>query len=514
MTELIWLASAFLTGLLVSRLYLPPLVGYLCAGYALNALGFQVDDTLKHIADISIELMLFTVGLKLRLGSLLQKEVLGVGGLHLFIVTLVSMAVFFSLGGHISGGFVLGVSLAFSSTVLAVKVLEDNGELSTLYGRDVLSILILQDIVAIGLLAFANNTQPEPWALALLLLPLLRPIAHRLLSISRDKELKLLLGVSFALAGGELADSVGIAKDIGALLMGVMLSGHANAKSLGEKLWGLKETFLVAFFLQIGLSGLPSYEESLLALALLSLLPLQAIVFFALFIVVGLRARTAFVSTLALTTYSEFALITSDSVVSSGLLPPVWQAIIGLAVALSLAIAAPLNHFSHQIFSFVEPWLTRFERKLSHPDRLPTTIGAAEWLVIGMGRTGVAAYKAFNKLDTLVLGLDADPVVLQRLLADGRRVVYGDAEDAELWETLPLAKIKGVLVTLPDFQARAFAIAQLKHRAFQGSIGTISFDNTEQAELYSLGAHFVIQPFAEAGKQLVEQMFVVADARS
>ena len=237
--ELIWLSSAYLAGLICRQLYFPPLVGYLIAGYVLNSLGFKINDTLSHISDIGIELLLFTVGLKIKLRSLLRNEVLNVGGLHLLIVTVVSVSVYFGFfQGHIAGGLVLGVSLAFSSTVLAVKVLEDSRELSTLYGRDVLSILILQDIVAIGLLAFTSGKTPTPWALALLLIPLLRPVAHRLLNASHDGELKLLLGISLALAGGMLAEHVGISNDIGALLMGTLLAGHHSTEELSETLWG------------------------------------------------------------------------------------------------------------------------------------------------------------------------------------------------------------------------------------------------------------------------------------
>ena len=137
----------------------------------------------------------------------------------------------------------LGVSLAFSSTVLAVKVLEDNGELSSLHGRDVISILILQDIVAIAMMALTDNKQPTPWALGLLFLPLLRPIAHYFLSISRADELRLLLGVSLALAGGVIAEAVNISPDIGALLTGIMLASHSKTEDLAHKLWGLKEIF-------------------------------------------------------------------------------------------------------------------------------------------------------------------------------------------------------------------------------------------------------------------------------
>lgn len=504
--ELLWVGTAYLAGLISSRLYFPPLVGYLVAGYALHAMGIQMDETLAHLADIGIELLLFTVGLKLKLRSLLRREVLSVGGLHLLIVTAVSVLVYFSFGGHFAGGMVLGVSLGFSSTVLAIKVLEDSGELSTLYGRDVLGILILQDVVAIGLLAFADGKTPTAWAFGLLLLPFLRPIAYGLLNISRAPELKLLFGVSLALAGGALAAKVGISRDIGALLMGVMLAGHAEIDEFSEKLWGLKEAFLVAFFLQIGLTDLPGYDEILQALALTSLLPLQGGLFFALFLLGGLRARTAFVSALALMTYSEFALITSNTVVKAQLLPPEWKSIIGLAVALSLAIAAPLNHFSHRLFSLLENFLIRFERKVESSDRLPSSIGSAEWLVVGMGRTGTSAYLAFHQQNIRVLGLDADPTVLEKVLAEGRRVIYGDAEDTELWEKIPLTKIRGVILTVPEFEVRLSAVKQLKIRQFQGHIGTVCFHVDEETELYALGATFVIHPLHEAGKQLAEQM--------
>jgi predicted Kef-type K+ transport protein len=243
--------------------------------------------SLHYLADIGIELLLFTVGLKIKLKSLLKREVLNVGGAHLIFVTVVSGLWFFGQDGQITGGLILGASLAFSSTVLAIKVLEDSGELSTFYGRDVLSILIFQDMVAIGLLAIADGKKPTPWALLLLALPLLRPVAHRLLTVSRSDDLRLLLGVFFALAGGALAKELAISADIGALLMGLTLAGHSKTNDIAEKLWGLKEILLVAFFLQIGLTALPSQSQVQDALILLALLPLQGGLFFMLFLLVA-----------------------------------------------------------------------------------------------------------------------------------------------------------------------------------------------------------------------------------
>ena len=509
--ELIWIAAAFLSGLIVSKLSLPPMVGYLIAGYVLHAAQIAPLQSLSHLADIGIQLLLFTVGLKLKPSLLLRQEVLTVGGLHVLLMAIVSGLVFFWLQQQVTGGFLLGISLAFSSTVFAIKALEDSGELSSLHGRDILSILILQDIVAVALLAWTEGKEASPWALAIFLLPLLRPLAHRLLSACQNSELHLLLGVSMAISGGVLAEKLNVTADIGALLTGLMLAHHSKTEELSNRLWSLKELFLVAFFLQIGLNELPNRDQLYQALMLLALLPLQGIMFFVLYLISGLRVRTAFISSLSLTTYSEFALITTKAITDAGLLGTEWQAIISVAVAGSLALAAPLNRYSQALFVLLEPYLMRFERQSDHPDALPISLGDAEWLIIGMGRTGVAAYHSLVKQNQHVIGLDADPTVLETQLALGNRVIYADVGDNELWAHVHLQTIKGVILTLPSFENRLNAIGQLRKRQFQGVIGTICYLVDDENLLKQQGASFVIHPLVEAGTQLAKQMLIKAD---
>jgi glutathione-regulated potassium-efflux system ancillary protein KefC len=238
----------------------------------------------------------------------------------------------------------------------------------------------------------------------------------------------------------------------------------------------------------------------------LLVLPLQGVLFFILFLMSGLRARTAFVSSIALMTYSEFALITTEAMVKAGFLSAEWKSIISLAVAGSLAIAAQLNRFSHRLFALCESTLAPFERKSRTPDHLPVTIGKAEWLVLGMGRTGVAAYLTLHQENKPVIGLDADPIVLKKVIGKGLRVVYGDAEDAELWRQLPLDRVKGVVLTMPDYNARHSTIELLRNTGYIGQIGTICFNADEKLALEKRGASFVIHPLYEAGCQLAKQL--------
>lgn len=503
--ELLWVGAAYALGLLANRFGLPPLVGYLGAGFVLWALGYQNSNLLGEIADIGVLLLLFTVGLKLRFASLVRLEVLGVGGIHLVLFALLLGLITLLLGLGNNAALFVGVGLAFSSTVLAVKLLDDRKELSTFHGRVAVGILVLQDLVAVGLLAYAGVKNPTPWALLLLALPLLRPIVGWILEKSGHDELLLLYGLGLALGGAGLAKSLGVSPELGALLIGAALAGHSQTSELSRTLWGLKEAFLVAFFLQIGLTGLPAAEGLPLALGFLLLLPLKAMLFFVLFIAFGLRARTAFVTSASLSSYSEFALITSVAAVEGNLLPESMSQVVGLVVAVSLAVAAPLNRSVHGLFQRHETFLLRFERKGKHADDEPTSLGGAEWLVVGMGRTGGAAYKMLERQGFRVLGLDADEGKLDAHRAKKRQVRYGDAEDPELWERLDLRGLSGVLLTLPDLEAKVRAIQGLKLRGFSGTIAATSYHREEDPILAEAGATLISHPFAEAGERLAER---------
>ncbi len=503
--ELVWVGAAYALGLLASRFGLPPLVGYLGAGFALWGFGYQNSTLLGELADVGVLLLLFTVGLKLRFGSLVRLEVLGVGGIHLLLFALLVGLFTLLLGLSPSAALFVGIGLAFSSTVLAVKLLDDRRELSTFHGRVAVGILVLQDLVAVGLLAYAGVKNPTPWALLLLALPMLRPIVGRILEKSGHDELLLLYGLGLALGGASLAKSLGVSPELGALLMGAALAGHPQTSELSRTLWGLREAFLVAFFLQIGLMGLPAVSSLPLALGFVLLLPLKALLFFALFIAFGLRARTAFVTSVSLTSYSEFALITSVAAVEGGLLPESWGQLVGLVVAVSLALAAPLNRSVHSLYQRFEGFLLRFERKGRHADDEPTTLGGAEWLVVGMGRTGGAAYKMLEGQGFRVLGLDADDSKLESHRTKKRFVRYGDAEDPELWERLDLSGLRGVLLALPDLEAKLRALHGLKRRGFNGTIAATCLHREDEPLLRAAGATLISHPFAEAGERLAER---------
>ncbi|BCZ89088.1 cation:proton antiporter family protein [Thermus thermophilus] len=493
--EALWVAAAFALGLLASRLALPPLVGYLVAGFLLAGAGIRGTAFLHQIAEIGVLLLLFSVGLKLRLKDLLDPRVLLSGGLHL--------GLFAALAFLYTKNLPLAIALGFSSTVLVAKVLEDKKELTSYHGRIALGILVFQDLVAVGLLTLYGGEGVSPWAALVLLFPLLRQGVAWLLEKSGHEELLVLFGLGMALGSGELFQHVGLSPELGALLTGALLSGHAKSAELTKGLWSLKEAFLVAFFLDIGLrEGLQGLDLGLAA-GLTLLFLLKAPLFFLVLLLVGYRARTAFVAGMYLSNHSEFALIVGVALERAGLFADL--SALALAVALSMALSAPLARYSHTLYKRLEPFLLRLERPGSHPDAEPEHLEGTV-LVVGMGRTGDAVYRVLEAQGESPVGLDADPAKVERHREKGRRVLYGDAEDPELWERLDLRGLKAVVLALPDLEAKALAARWLKERGFQGLVAATSYFPEEDPVLAQEGAHLIFHPFQEAGERLGERV--------
>jgi predicted Kef-type K+ transport protein len=187
--DVIWIGVAFGAGMVARALRVPTMVGYLLAGLVLSVVGVPDNSELiVAIGDLGVTLLLFTVGLHLRLKSIIQPEVLGVGSIHLIISGLVFGGIGLLMGWDLMASALVGVALGFSSTVLTAKSLEARGDINAYHGRVAIGVLILQDVVAIVLLAIGGGGQPSPLALGLIALVVLRPILIRLLIWSGTEE--------------------------------------------------------------------------------------------------------------------------------------------------------------------------------------------------------------------------------------------------------------------------------------------------------------------------------------
>lgn len=514
-----YLLVTLVLGLLALAVRLPPLVGFLAAGFVLNWLDTPYVPEIEIIADLGVLLLLFGIGLKLDVRTLLRREVWVTATAHLVLSVAVGtgvLALAAVIGLPLLTGqdprtlALLAFALAFSSTVFVVKMLDDRGESHALYARVAVGILIIQDIAAVIFIATTSGHPPTPWALLLVGLWPLSRLLRRVWDRVGHGEMQSLFGVVVAVVPGyALFEAVGLTGDLGALVMGMLLASHRAATELSRALFHVKELLLVGFFVSIGLTGLPDLSMVVLALVLvLVLLPLQGVGYVALLWAMGLRIRTSLLAGLSLTNYSEFGLIAVSFGVTAGLLAPEWLVQTSLAVAFSFVVAALLNRRGHLMVERLAVRLPKQPVGRIHPEERPADAGDAEVVILGMGRVGMAAYDRLRDVYGLrVLGVDYDGQRVQSHLSHGRHVVQGDATDLDFWRRLTRSdSVRIAVLALPQHSANVNALGCLRESGFTGRVATVARFPDEVEWAHRHGIDRVVNIYAGAGLELADQV--------
>ncbi|WP_136680843.1 cation:proton antiporter family protein [Neptunomonas sp. XY-337] len=517
--DFIWILFAFVCGLLVKLIALPPLIGFLIAGFLLHFIGVTPEASLETLADLGITLMLFTIGLKLHVKDLLKTEVWASTLSHMGLWTLIfgsiammaaTLAVPYFSGLDLVTSAIVAFALSFSSTVCIIKLLEESGEMKTRHGQIAIGVLVMQDIAAVIFLAFATGKVPSIWALGLFGLFLLRPFLEALLSRTGHGEMLPLSGFFLALGGYELFSLVGVKGDLGALIFGVLLSSHPKATELSKSLMSFKDIFLIGFFLSIGFTALPTWSMLGTAALICGLILLKFFMFFFIFTRLKLRGRTAFLSSLALSNFSEFGLIVAALSVDSGWLAKEWLVILALAVSLSFVLTSVLYRSAHTLYKSNSRTIKRYELPVRLKEDIFVHPPNADILVIGLGRVGKGAFKALqNMVDQRVAGMDASRQRIVDYRAKGMNVFFGDGEDADLWEALDTGDIKLVLLALPAIDDCRNITHQLRDSGYNGQIAAIARYADDRQRLLDAGIDNVFNFYAEAGLGFAEESLLL-----
>lgn len=513
------IAVAFILGLAVRQVGLPPMLGYLAAGFLLNWFGFEGGEQLQRIADLGVTLLLFSIGLKLDLKSLARPEVWAGATIHATITVLLFGIGIFGLSATalpyfssltFSTSILLAFALSFSSTVFAIKILEEKGEIGAMHGRVAIGILIMQDIFAVLFLTFSLGKLPSLWAILIpAVLWMIRPLLFKVMTKCGHGELLLLFGLFAALViGASGFELVGLKADLGALILGVLLAKHDKSSELAKVLMGFKDLLLVGFFLTIGLAGAPSLEMLGIAAICVIVMPLKVVMFYLILTRFKLRARSSLLGSFSLANYSEFGLIVAAVGASNGWITSEWLIIIALALSATFVIASPLNTVADTLYVRYKDGLQKFETDTRHPDDQPIYLSQkVQVAVFGMGRLGTRAFDfMFEQHGNSVIGIDHnnDNVVAHRVA--GRRVIYGDPTDPDFWirvekqETPP----ELVMLALSKHQSNIAAAKLLLKHGYSGSISAVAHFDDQADELRALGVHAVFNFYNEAGLGFAE----------
>lgn len=517
----IWLSIAFVFGFLVRTIGLPPLVGYLVAGFILNSFGAKAGEFVEVTSELGVTLLLFTIGLKLKIRNLIKPEIWGGALTHMFLVIILYGLILWGIsftGLQLFSSFDWKLSLlvafafSFSSTVFAVKVLEEKGELNSLHGQVSIGVLIIQDLIAVIFLVIAAGKIPSVYALLIPpVLFIIRPVLLYILKRIGHGELLILYGFFLALVvGSELFKVVGLKADLGALVVGMMFANHKKGKELADNLLHFKDIFLIGFFLSIGLSGNLNLEIILISLFIALVLNIKIILYFIVFTRFRLRARTSLHSSLALANYSEFGLIVAVLAVANGWISGDWLVTIALALAISFVVSSPINKYAHSIYALIKDKLQKFETAERLIYDRTIDIKDAEILIFGMGKLGTATYEQLNKrYGQKVLGLDYNEEKVTRHRKEGRNVVHDDATDVEFWEyvsTKPIDQLKLVMLCMEDHHSNIYASERLNAINYNGIIAATALFDDEVKELQEKGVHSAYNLYTEAGIGFADQI--------
>jgi len=493
---------AFGAGLIFRRLGQPPLLGYLLAGFAAHAMDIGNLELLEPIAAVGVTMLLFTIGLKLRVTELAKPYIVGSAILHMLIMVPLTTAVIYMAGyfytplsfGTLTPVWMLAFALSFSSTVFAIKMFEERGESASLYAAVAVGVLVVQDILAVVYLVFASAERPSPYALTLLMIPLTIKLwklwLSRFMSLVGHGELQLLFGFLAAIGAYELFEFLNLKGDLGALTVGALMGAadSVQSKALYDRLVSFKNLFLIGFFLQIGFYGIPSPIMLVVALVLGLLLLSRPLIYFSLFTFFRLRARTAWLSGLALFTYSEFGLIVAAAAVSSGQMSTEWLVTLALAIAISFLISTPVNSVAHRLYRRHTERFNRYQKTPGIAEEQIEQLGDANIVVLGMGRVGRGVYtRLIEEGYSKIIGIEVDSTCVGDLRNQGYNCVHGDASDRDFWERTALAERDLIFVSLSNHRENKSVVNFARLQGYKNTLAVSSDYEDERAELEALG---------------------------
>lgn len=208
-------------------------------------------------------------------------------------------------------------------------------------------------------------------------------------------------------------------------------------------------------------------------------------------------ARVSFLAGLTVAQISEFSLILAALGLDLGHIDQGAVSLITVVGLVTIGISTYMILHSHTLFDRLAPVLRRFERRDRRPD-LPAGADPYDAIVYGLGRFGMHVVAALRGSGARVLAVDFDPRTVSEHREAGGDVVFGDAEDIDFLEVLPLATTPRIVSTIPSIPATTALLHALEHHDYRGLIAVTALHERDAARYQSLGADVVLRPFTIA----------------
>jgi glutathione-regulated potassium-efflux system protein KefB len=531
---LIFLLAAVLAVPVFRRFGFGGVLGYLFVGGVLGPYGFRVvadPSSTLAISEFGVVMLLFVIGLELSPARLwvMRKQVFGIGGLQVALSAAVLGAIALAYGLGWQAALVVGLGLALSSTAVGLQILAERKALTTGYGRLGFAILLLQDLVAIPLLALipvlgvagaAAHAEPNSYAVLralgtialvaiggrLLLKQLFRAVAWTgMAEVFTASALLVVVGTAWLVQYG------GLSMGLGAFLAGVLLADSEFRHELEAQIEPFKGLLLGLFFIAVGMSidlKRVMAEPALIAAGVGVLLLVKMLVLVAIGWRPGnLRKREALMLGAVLALGGEFAFVVFGEAFRAQLIDAVLRDRLVAIVSLSMA-ATPLL-----VLAVAQLLKTHPEAKEERPaDAIAE--GHPRVIIAGFGRMGqiVGRMLRAQKIDFIALEHSPEQVALSRRF--GTTIYFGDPSKPELLRAAHAERAEVFVLTTDDAETTV-RTARLLRRLYPNLRVFARARNRQHAfKLMDLGVEIIRETFHSSlvmGQQVMESLGVPHD---
>ncbi len=483
-------------------------------------------DAVLTLSEIGIAFLLFVVGLEMDFRKL--KEVGWVASLG----GLIQVALTFFVGYAVSVYFgfteltaaYVGLVLAFSSTMVVVKLLSDRDELQTLHGRIALGILIMQDFIVVFVLAILGEVNTfsagsflgvlvKAGLFLVLCMISLKYVLPGVFKIStRNKELMFLMSITACFLFAIIALEFGFSIVVGAFLAGLMLGNLPYYVEITKMVKPLRDFFATLFFIALGmqldLGSLGNFVKPLIYFLLIVLL-IKPFIIFLITILFGYEKKTSFLSGMALGQISEFSLVLVALGLQLGHVNHAFLSLTVLLAVVSITLTSYVMNYQHHLYKDISKALVFFEKFSFVKQKALQYVPEKNYhfVLFGGRRMAPILIEKLKKTRKNALIVDYDPDAIKKYIEHGIPCLYGDMSNEDLLKKAKVNKAKVIISTVLTKDDNIFLLEHAKAMNKKATIIVSAATAKTALEMYERGADYVIVPHLLSGEFIVRSLF-------
>jgi len=531
---LVLLASAVLVVALFRALNLPPVLGYLLVGAAIGPRALDLipdSDAARHLAEFGVVFLMFSIGLEFSLPRLysMKRTVFGLGLAQVLLTILATVAAAVLAGLTLQAGIALGGILAMSSTALVVKMLAERMQMESKHGREIIGVLLFQDLAVVPLLIIVPALSQAPEAMAetlaiaalkaAVVLSLILFFGQRLMrgwfhivARRRSAELFMLNVLLITLGLAWLTELAGLSLALGAFLAGMLISETEYRYQVEEDIKPFRDVLLGLFFINVGMfldPGVIVRQLPWVAGLLALLLAGKFVIIAGLSRAFGAMQGTAMRTGLWLCAGGEFGFVLIADIRHLPLLPGAVLQVVVAALVLSMLLAPLIVMHSEKIvmrFCASEWMLRAMELTQIAASSMATEKHA---IICGYGRSGQYLARFLEQEGVSYVALDLDPERVREAAAAGDTVVYGDAARREALVAAGLMRASVLIVSYADADSALRVLALVRALRPELPVVVRAVDESDFARLSQGGAAEVVPEVLESSIMLASHALVL-----